>query len=575
MRATETSALYSGKMFRLPPSSAGYFFGIIAIIIILSCETIVARTVRVGFYENPPKVFVDQAGIPRGIFIDIIEHIAKQEGWNLHYVNGTWDEGLTRLENDSIDIMPDVAFSDIRSARFDFNHLTVLCSWFQVFSRKNVVIGSIPDLEGKKIAVLDGSIQQQAYGEICKQLGFSFKQIALPDYNSTITSVKSGKADAAIVSRFYGYRREKEGALVPTSVILSPTALHFAAAKGRHRDLLDAIDVHVVKMLDDPHSVYYRSLAYWLHENPRMFIPRIVIWSIVLVSLALIFFFVLSMIFKWRVTRRTHELAEKNSELEAALQELKIARDEAIKRERLHAFGQLASGVAHDFNNLLVPIVSCVDQLLSVPGELENREKIRESLEVINTAARHGTEIVRRMQQFHRSVKKPVAEQRVDLNAVIGEVIELTRARLGKAVAGGTRVEAVLALGANTEITGRMSDIHEMMLNLVLNAADAMPLGGRLEITTKHIDDTVAITVKDSGVGMSDEIREKCRQPFFTTKGENGTGMGLAMVNTLVLEHGGRMEIVSAVGAGTSFIMTFPCAAVTQSKEQKNSPEPL
>jgi signal transduction histidine kinase len=274
-------------------------------------------------------------------------------------------------------------------------------------------------------------------------------------------------------------------------------------------------------------------------------------------------------VLRWQVRKRTKELAEKNKELQKALQELKTAQDEAIKRERLHALGQLASGVAHDFNNLLGPIMGCADLLLSDPRELENKEKVRINLEMINTAAGHGREIVRHMQQFCRSIKRPEVKELVDTNAVIRDVIELTRARLGKSQLGGTPVEVVLNLGSNSEIIGRRTDIHEMLLNLVLNAADAMPVGGRLEISTENNDGAVNITVKDSGVGMSEEIRENCLQPFFTTKGENGTGMGLSMVNNIVAEHGGRMEIASLMGTGTSFIMIFPCAPLGQAEGSK------
>jgi signal transduction histidine kinase len=116
----------------------------------------------------------------------------------------------------------------------------------------------------------------------------------------------------------------------------------------------------------------------------------------------------------------------------------------------------------------------------------------------------------------------------------------------------------ILNLEDVPEIDGVSSEINEILLNLVLNAIDAMPRGGRLEISTSRIEGAVRITVADSGTGMTDEVKEKCLQPFFTTKGSEGTGMGLAMVNALVTEYGGRMTIKSAAGEGTSIIVTLP-----------------
>lgn len=534
---------------------------ILGAVLLLSAQETDARTVRVGVYDNPPKVGMSLGGRPRGIFIDIIKSIAEREHWDLQYVYGTWDEGLTRIDDGSIDLMPDVAFSDARSERFAFNKLTVLSSWLQVFCRKNTVMGSVADLQGRTVAVLEGSIQQAACNEIREQLGLTFTVITLPDYETTIRYVESGKADATIVSRFYGYRREEEHALVSAPVILRPTTLHFAAQKGRNQVLLDAIDKHLAEMMNDPNSVYYRSLGNWLHEKPRTFIPEFILWTIAAIAVGLLFFLVWSLLLRWQVRRRTEELAEKNQQLQRALEELKLARDEALKRERLHAFGQLASGAAHDFNNLLVPILSYADLMLTDPSELDDVKDIRTKLEVIRTAANHGTEIVHRMQAFCHSAERAETKDRVDTNAAIRDVVDLAKRRwTSRSSLKGAAIEVVLKLDSNADIMGRKTDVHEMLLNLVLNAVDAMPEGGRLELATEKRDGTVRITVKDSGTGMTQEVLEKCLQPFFTTKGAKGTGMGLTMVNTIVAEHDGRMDIVSAVGAGTSFVMTFPCA---------------
>jgi len=539
----------------------GYVFGILATVILLSCEKAEARTVRIGVYDNPPKVEMSNTGTPCGIFIDIIEYIAEREGWNIEYVYGTWDAGLVRLQKGSIDLMPDVAYSEIRNRQFDFNQLSVLASWLQIYSRKDVAIGTVSDLDGKTVAVLEGSIQQEILSKIHEQFDLSFNLDAQPDYHATIRQVMSGKADALIVSRFYGFSKQRERSLVSTPVILNPSALHFAAPKGRNGDLLHSVDKHLAAMMNDPSSVYYHSMIRWLHEEPRMFVPRFVAWLIASITVILLLFFVLSMVLRWQVRKRTKELGEKNKELSEALHELKKARDDALKRERLYAFGQLANGIAHDFNNLLSPIVSYTDMMLVDPNGLEDMENVRQKLEVLKTSAMHGTEIIRRMQHFCRSANNAELKERVDINAMVGEVIELAKARwMDWALKEEATFEVVLKLGSNCEITGRKSDVHEMLLNLVLNAADAMHEGGRLEVSTENIDGAVIITVKDSGGGMTEEIREKCLQPFFTTKGENGTGMGLTMVNNIVAEHGGRMEIESQMGVGTSLIMTFPYA---------------
>jgi len=541
--------------------AAGSVFGILAALIVLSCGRIEARTVRVGVYDNPPKVERGRGKAPRGMFIDIIQYIARREHWRIEYVEGTWDEGLTRLEKDSIDLMPDVAFSETRNQRFDFNQLTVLCSWLQIFCAKDRAIESVAGLQGKTVAVLHGSIQQEVSEEIRARLGLSFDEIVLPDYESAIREVETGRADAMIASRFYGYRREEEPRLVPAPVILRPTTLRFAAPKGRNRDLLDAIDKHLAQMMNEPRSAYYRTLLYWLHEKPRTFVPRFLLWAIAATGVTLLFFCVWVLVLRWQVRKRTRELDQSNRELRAALEEIKLAREEALNRERLHALGQLACGLAHDFNNLLAPIVSYADLMLTDTEELKDVERVKANLRQIKNAGWHGTDIVSRLQQFYRSTEETEEKEQVDTNAVVRETVELAKERWKGLARKGVGIELVLELGPDCEITARKSHIHEMLLNLLLNAADAMPEGGRLEISTENRGDGVCITAKDSGVGMTEEVREKCMTPFFTTKGAKGTGMGLTMVNNILAQHGARIDIVSAPGAGTSFVITFPFSA--------------
>ncbi|MDD4357537.1 MAG: transporter substrate-binding domain-containing protein [Smithellaceae bacterium] len=112
------------------------------------------RIVRVGVYENAPKVFTSESGKPSGIFIDIIEYIAKQEDWDLEYVSGTWGEGLDRLARGDIDLMPDVALTAERDKKYSFHKIQVLSSWFQAYAGRNSRIHSILDLNGKRIAIL-------------------------------------------------------------------------------------------------------------------------------------------------------------------------------------------------------------------------------------------------------------------------------------------------------------------------------------------------------------------------------------------------------------------------------------
>lgn len=517
-----------------------------------------ARVVKVGVYDNPPKVTMGSDNKPNGIFIDLIEYIAKQEKWEIEYVHGDWAAGLQRLENGDIDIMPDVAYSKERAQKYTFNQLAILSSWLQIFKKENTKLDSISDLNGKVVAVLKGGIQERVCNELRNRSGLDFKIVALPDYETTIQYVESGKADLILCGRFYGFKQKKKETLVPTTVILRPTTLHFVSVNGRNDDLIATIDMHLSEMMNDPNSMYYQSLVHWLHEIPKRFVPKVVKWLILTISCMLFLAFTLNLFLRWKVKQRTHELWKKNIDLQNALNELKFARNEALKRERLHAFGQLASGVAHDFNNILVPILGYTELMLEYPKELEDKENLKKGLTVIKNAADRGVEIVERMKQFWR-LSEQEEKVMVLLSDAVNEVVDLAKTKWkGRPLSGSKPVEVDIQIDNTINILARRYELHELLLNLALNAADAMPEGGTISIHAEKTNGNVKITVNDTGVGMTDDEKSKCLEPFFTTKGADGTGMGLNVVSSIVSEYGGKIEILSEKGKGASFIIELP-----------------
>ena len=272
----------------------------------------VNRVVKVGIYENPPKIFTSESGQPSGIFIDVIDSIAKQEGWRLQYVHGTWGEGLDRLEKGEIDLMPDVAYSSEREKRYSFHKVPVLSSWFQVYARKDSGIHSILDLGGKRIAVLERSIQQDAFGQLAADFQLNIVLISLPDYQTMFKRVTAGEVDAAITNRFYGLTHAKTFGLEDTAVIFQPSNLFFAAPGHASQLLLDAIDNDLLKMKEDPQSVYYGSLKRWISEEVPFKLPAWIQGFGLTVGVVLFASLVGSVLLKRQVSIRTRELHRLN-----------------------------------------------------------------------------------------------------------------------------------------------------------------------------------------------------------------------------------------------------------------------
>ena len=231
-------------------------------------------------------------------------------------------------------------------------------------------------------------------------------------------------------------------------------------------------------------------------------------------------------------------------------------RELAARADKLRALGQLASGVAHDFNNSLAAILGRAQLILR---RVQDEELIR-SLGVIVTAAEDAASTVRRIQTFAR--KSSAAEMELlDLGNLLRDAIEITRTRWqNEARAAGRNIDVILNADAGALTQGNASELREVFVNLIVNAVDAMPHGGKLTICCKRQGERLHLRFADSGTGMAEEVRERIFEPFYTTKGVHGTGLGLAVSYGIVERHNGTISVSSKPGAGTTFHIELPVA---------------
>jgi signal transduction histidine kinase len=249
--------------------------------------------------------------------------------------------------------------------------------------------------------------------------------------------------------------------------------------------------------------------------------------------------------------------------LRQAYDELRQSQHTVMQQERLRALGQMASGIAHDINNAISPVSLYTESLLEREPNLT--EKGRASLTIIQQAIDNVAGTVARMREFYREREPQMSLKLVDLNQVAAQIIELTRAKwfdLPQQRGISIQLKADLAAGL-PGIMGAEGEIRDALTNLIFNAVDAMPEGGILTVRTRATPgdgetQVVRVEVGDSGIGMDEETRRRCLEPFFTTKGERGTGLGLAMVYGMVQRHSAQFDIESAVGKGTTMQIGFP-----------------
>jgi PAS domain S-box-containing protein len=255
--------------------------------------------------------------------------------------------------------------------------------------------------------------------------------------------------------------------------------------------------------------------------------------------------------------------------LQRAYDDLRQTQNAVMQQERLLALGQMASGIAHDINNAISPVALYTELLLEKEPGLSPHA--RSYLKTIQRAIDDVARTVARMREFYRQRETQLMLVPVDMNLLVQQVVDLTRARWSDmAQQRGIAIEMRMELAADLPaIMGADNEIREALINLIFNAVDAMPNGGPLTLRTSVAQEKTALSAEapvrkfvqveviDTGIGMDEETRRRCLEPFFTTKGERGTGLGLAMVYGTMERHSADIEIESAAGAGTTMRLRF------------------
>ena len=240
--------------------------------------------------------------------------------------------------------------------------------------------------------------------------------------------------------------------------------------------------------------------------------------------------------------------------------ELAAAQDQLVRTEKLRALGEMASGVAHDFNNLLASVLGRAQLLMRRVQDPQQLQWLR----VIERSALDGAQTVRRLQEFTR-IRRDQPMVPLDVTQIVRDALEITQSRWREEpVSRGIVIDVRTQLDPAPPVLGDASELREALTNLILNAVDAMPVGGTLTLTTRAADDHVDVIVADTGVGIPADARDKVFDPFFTTKGPKGTGLGLSMTYGIVSRHGGFITVDSEEGRGSTFKLSFPSAATVE-----------
>ena len=288
-------------------------------------KNILGQEIRVGVFPNPPVAFKDQQGQWRGISIDTLQAIADKKGWKLEFIENSFSGLLKDLENEKIDIMSMMAYSDKRAQKYTYSKNPLISNWGLVYTRPDSKISSLLDLEGKRIGVMKNNIHDRAFRKLANKFGLNVTIVELDNFRDVMKSVQAGEIEAGVANRLFGALNANKYHLVETGIIFNPINIHYSSLNPDNKVILNVIDQQLRAYKADKDSVYFTSIRRWMNQNSDSTSYRWLIWITAGLFSVVIIMLGLAVLLNRQVAIRTHELqleVDERREAERKLDEL-------------------------------------------------------------------------------------------------------------------------------------------------------------------------------------------------------------------------------------------------------------
>ena len=486
------------------------------------------RTVRVGVYENAPKLLLGQDGQPSGILGDVLMAVATREHWQVASVPCDWQACLDKLASGDIDLMPDVALSEQRAQQFDFHAKPALLSWSQLYKRPDVSIQAITDLSGKRIAVVAGAIQAQFLQDLLDSFGVAATLVYVDSFEQGFEQVRQRNADAVAANRFFGDAQARHFNLEATAIVFKPVQLFYATTKGQNGDLLAALDRHLPAWQSQTDSPYAAAFKRWMQAAPNYDMPATLWWTLAGLLAALLLALGLNGWLRHQVRQQIAHVRAGEDRLNTILDSVDAyiyIKDPQLRYQYANSrvcalFGRPPEEVIGQTDSAFFDAVSAAKLRLNDLRVIEQGERVEE--EEINRS------IDGKAEQSYLSVKLPLRDPQGRIYGLCGISTDITRRKQAE--------QAILQLAFYDPLTGLPNRrLLQDRVQQLLGALPRTPQGAALMFMDvdnfKDINDSLGHDAGDELLRQIAARMRECTRAQDTLARQGGDEFVVMLVN--------------------------------------------
>lgn len=509
------------------------------------------KSLRVGVYHNKPKIFINETGQPDGIFIDILKEIAEKENYHLEFVYNDWPVLLNMLSTGEIDILPDMAYTSKRDSLFNFNNLSLLNTWLEVFAKQSNSIQSINELQGKRIGLLKDSYQEELLKiKIKNKFNLIYEVIAFKDYKTTKDALLNNEVDLIVADRFFYFSDEFDQGIIPTGIVFQPNELYFGFSNDIASHILTQFDHQIAKLKNNPESVFFITLHKWLdiHQHEHG-IPLPIKWLLAVMSIVALL--ALAFIYSLRQS------------VKIKTKELLTAKIRAEESDHLKTV--FLQNISHEIRTPMNGILGFIDLL--------------DNHDLMETDRKKYLDIVKKSgNRLLNTINDVIEISKIESNQII---LHKSEVYLEQFMTGllhffsNQATEKNLTLTLDNQLTDNSllietdkSLLEKVCINLIKNAIKFTTTGS-INFGYKIKEDMLEFYVKDTGCGIPANRQNAIYDRFVQsdldiTRSHEGSGIGLAISKAYVEMLGGKIWVESEVDKGSTFYFTTPFKPIGQ-----------